>query len=90
VMWSDGVYRNVSGDGEAAREVFRIEIASAAPLTAEVRQAIAGTAGEAAISRAGQKFVVGMFDDRAVAERVAAAVRQAAPGLEIKIEEITE
>ena len=90
VMWSDGVYRNVSVDGEAAREVFRIEIASAAPLTAEVRQAIAGTAGEAAISRAGQKFVVGMFDDRAVAERVAAAVRQAAPGLEIKIEEITE
>lgn len=90
VVWSDGVYRNVTVDGEASEEVFRIEIASAAPLSEEVKRAIAETAGEAGISRAGQKFVVGMFDDRAVAERVAAAVRRAAPDLEIKIEETAE
>lgn len=90
VVWSDGVYRNVTVDGEASEEVFRIEIASAAPLSEEVKRAIAETAGEAGISRAGQKFVVGMFDDRAVAERVVAAVRRAAPDLEIKIEETVE
>lgn len=88
VVWNDGVYRNVSVDGEAAEETFRIEIAAPGPLSEEIRRAIAETAPEADVSRAGQKFVVGMFDDRAVAERVAAAVRRAAPELELKIVEI--
>ena len=90
VVWHDGVFRNVSTGGDVAAATFRVEIASTAPLSEEVKQAIAGAAPEAVVSRAGQKFVVGLFDDRAVAERVAAAVHRAAPDLEIKIGEAGE
>lgn len=90
VMWHDGEYRNITADGEVAAETFRIEIASVPPLSEEVRQALAEAAPEAVVSRAGQKFLVGMFDDRAVAERAAAAVRRAAPDLEIKVEAANE
>lgn len=89
VVWTDGAYRNVSLDGDAA-EAFRVEIASPGPLSDEVKQAIARTARGAGLSRAGQKFIVGMFDDRAVAEQVVQAVRRADPELEIKIAETSE
>lgn len=90
VVWRDGVYRNVSADGDDAEPVYRVEIASAAPLPEEAKQAIADAAPEAAVSRAGQKFVVGMFADPAVAERVAAALRRTLPDSEIKIAETPE
>ena len=90
VVWNDGVYRNVTVDGEAAPGVFCVEIDTSDPLSDEVKAAIARTARHAGLSRAGQKFVVGMFDDRAAAERVESAIRQAAPELEIKVAETTE
>ncbi|MCM1150433.1 MAG: SPOR domain-containing protein [Alistipes sp.] len=90
VVWCDGVYRNVSVDGDPEQGLFRIEIATSEALPEEVREAIASSAGEAGVSRAGQKFVVGLFDDRTVAERVESAVRRAAPDLEIKIVEAAE
>ncbi len=90
VVWHDGEYRNVSLDGDAAAETYRVEIAAPGPLSDEVKQAIARTARGAGLSRAGQKFIVGMFDDRAVAEQVAQAVRRADPDLEIKIAETAE
>ncbi len=90
VVWNDGVYRNVSVDGEAAPGLFRVEIGTSDPLSEEVKAAIARTARDAGLSRAGQKFIVGMFDDRAAAERVESAIRQAAPDLEIKVAETTE
>lgn len=90
VAWTDGVYRNVTVDGDASAAVYRVEIAATGPLSEEVKQAIARTARGAGLSRAGQKFVVGMFDDRAVAEQVVQAVRRADPELEIKIAETDE
>ena len=90
VAWTDGLYRNISVDGDASAAVFRVEIATPGPLSEEVKQAVARTARGAGLSRAGQKFVVGMFDDRAVAEQVVQAVRRADPELEIKIAETEE
>ncbi len=87
VVWNDGVYRNISVDGDAAEARFRIEIATSTPLSEEVKRAIADAAPDADVSRAGQKFVVGMFDDRAVAERAVAAVRRVAPDLEMRLAE---
>lgn len=90
VAWRNGVYRNITVDGEAAPGVFRVEIAGVETLSGEVKAAIARSAQGAALSRAGQKFIVGMFDDRAAAERVEAAIRRAAPDLETNIAEIAE
>ena len=90
VVWRDGLYRNVSRDGDPAQGVFRIEIAAAEGLPDKVRDAIAATAPGAGLSRAGQKFVVGPFDERTAAGQVESAVRRVAPDLELKIVEAAE
>ena len=54
-------------------------------------QMIAAAAGGYELSRVGQQlFIVGSFDDRAVADRLADAIRQADAALEIKVAEIAE
>ncbi|MDE6046591.1 MAG: SPOR domain-containing protein, partial [Alistipes sp.] len=90
VVWRDGLYRNVSRDGDPAQGVFRIEIAAAEGLPDKVRDAIAAAAPGAGLSRAGQKFVVGPFDERTAAGQVESAVRRVAPDLELKIVEAAE
>lgn len=90
VVWEDGVYRNLAREAEdGAQTAYRVEIASGQMLSEEVKQAIEATADGRELSRVGQQlFVVGIFEERAAAERVAEAVEQAAAGLEIKVAEI--
>ena len=90
VVWTDGVYRNLAQEPDTAATFFRIEIAGTEALSEAVKQAIAEQAGSAELSRAGHYFVVGTFDDRAVADRVAEAIRRADDTLEIKVVEIAE
>lgn len=90
VVWTDGVYRNLAQEPDTASTFFRIEIAGTEALSEAVKQAIAEQAGSAELSRAGHYFVVGTFDDRAVADRVAEAIRRADDTLEIKVVEIAE
>ena len=90
VVWADGVYRNLAQEPDTAATFFRIEIAGTEALSEAVKQAIAEQAGSAELSRAGHYFVVGTFDDRAVADRVAEAIRRADDTLEIKVVEIAE
>ena len=90
MVWTDGVYRNLAQEPDTASTFFRIEIAGTEALSEAVKQAIAEQAGSAELSRAGHYFVVGTFDDRAVADRVAEAIRRADDTLEIKVVEIAE
>lgn len=91
VVWTDGVYRNLSQEPQAAEVACRIEISGAETLSEGVRQAIAGAAEGVEISRVGQQmFVVGTLPDRAAADRVADAIRQTDSSLEIKVAEIAE
>ena len=91
VVWTDGVYRNLSRDPEAGKIAYRVEITGTDALSDTVKQAIAATAGEYELSRVGQQlFVVGTFDDKAVADRLAEAIRQADAALELKVEQIAE
>lgn len=90
-VWTDGEYRNLSRAADAAVIRYRVEIVGVPDLSEAVKTAIAETAGEYELSRVGaQMFVVGLFDDKGVADQVAAAVRQADGALEIKVAEITE
>lgn len=88
VVWNDGVYRNLSREPEGAAVAYRVEIDGAGDLSDEVRATI-GTLGEGReLSRVGQgAFVVGTFDDRAVAERLAEALKRSDPALKIKVTE---
>ena len=84
VVWYDGAYTNLSRTPEAAA-AFRIEISEAESLSEQVRRAIVRTAPDCELSRAGDLFVVGRLDDRASAESVAAAIREADPKLRIEV-----
>ncbi len=84
VVWYDGAYTNLSRTPEAAA-AFRIEISEAESLSEQVRRAIVHTAPDCELSRAGDLFVVGRLDDRASAESVAAAIREADPKLRIEV-----
>lgn len=89
VVWTDGQYRNLSREPEETLPSYRVEIVGAASLSDAAKEAIAATAGERELSRVGpQMFVVGVFDDKAIADQVAAAVAVAEPALEIKVAEI--
>ena len=89
VVWNDGVLRNLSRDPEARNIAYRVEITGTDALSDAVKQAIAETAGGCELSRVGQQlFIVGTFDDRAVADRLADAIRQTDSALEIKVVEM--
>ena len=90
VVWTDGEYRNLSKDPEAQHIAYRVEIVSSEALSDAVKAAITDTAEGCELSRVGQQLFVGTFDDKAVADRVAAAVTQTDPALEIKVAEIAE
>ena len=91
VVWTDGAYRNLSRDPEAQQIAYRVEITGTEALPDVVKTVITEAAEGCELSRVGQQlFVVGMFDDKAVADRVAAAIIQADPSLEIKVAEIAE
>ena len=83
VVWREGEYRNLATDPEADR--YRLEISGLQSLPAEVKAAIAEKAPDCEVSRAGETFVVGMFADKADAQRTADAVRAVADGIEIRI-----
>lgn len=90
VVWEDGVYRNLSREPQdGAQAAYRVEIVSEQPLSEEVKEAIVSTADGRELSRVGQQlFVVGVFELKEDAERVAAAAEHVAPGLEIKVAEV--
>ncbi|MEG1622102.1 MAG: SPOR domain-containing protein [Alistipes sp.] len=89
VVWIDGVAENVSQQ-ERTNTVqgYRVEITGTQALSDPIKTAILKYAAGREISRLGQDFfVVGTFDDRAVATKVAQAVAQIDDQLEIKITE---
>ena len=81
VVWTDGAYRNLSLEPDSQKLLYRVEITGTDALSDEGYE----------LSRVGQQlFIVGSFDDRAVADRLADAIRQADAALEIKVAEIAE
>ena len=91
MVWTDGAYRNLSLEPDSQKLLYRVEITGTDALSDEVKGVIAATGEVYELSRVGsQLFVVGAFDDRAVAERLADAIRQTDAALEIKVAEIAE
>ena len=91
VVWTDGAYRNLSLEPDSQKLLYRVEITGTDALSDEVKQVIAATAEGYELSRVGQQlFIVGSFDDKAVADRRADAIRQTDAALEIKVAEIAE
>ncbi|MEG0807078.1 MAG: SPOR domain-containing protein [Alistipes sp.] len=91
VVWVDGVATNLAREPEAQSLAYRVEIKGAEALSDAMKQLITENAQGAELSRVGQQlFVVGAFDDKAVADRVAAVMQQNDATLEIKVVEITQ
>ncbi len=90
VVWTDGQMRNLSREPEGG-QAWRVEIVGAEALSDEVKAAIRDRAEGAELSRVGQQlFVVGLFDDRSLADALADELRRLEGALEIKVTEIAE
>ena len=89
VVWRNGELHNLSREPEEHTQAYRVEIANAEALPADIRTAITEVAGDAELSKVGQNlFIVGPFYDRAAADAVADVVRQADSRWQIKVTEI--
>lgn len=91
VVWIDGQYRNLADEPlPASIGGYRIEIVGVESLPEAVRETLSQVAEGAQLSRAGERFLVGHFDDKAVADQVAAALRSAEPALDVRVVEIEQ
>ncbi len=83
VRWVDGVQESVAEDEPEAR--FRVEIPSSEPLSDEVRATVRALAADKELARVGQTFIIGTFEDQAVAESLARAIRLADSSLSVQV-----
>lgn len=91
VVWTDGAYHNLAQEPEALAVSYRVEITGSEALSDAMKAVIGALAEGAGLSRAGERlYVVGSFDDPAVAERVAAELRLVDASLEIKVAKISQ
>lgn len=91
VVWNDGERTNLADAAEEGHApMFRVEIGGLESLTEELRAAVLASADASEISRAGRLFIVGPLADKAVADRIAEALRQQDASLEVKIAEIVD
>lgn len=91
VVWIDGQYRNLSEEPmPTVPGGYRIEISGAQSLPDAVREVMKTEAPEVQLSRAGERFIVGQFADKAVADQVAASIRSAEPALDVRIVEVEQ
>lgn len=89
VVWHDGHYLNLSQNPEQSAVTYRVEILGVTTLPDAAKAAIETSAANHELSRVGQQmFVIGLFEDRTEANRVADAIRKADGALEIKVAEI--
>lgn len=86
VRWVDGAKEDVAMD--EPETLYRVEISGVQSLGEELKQTIRTVAPEGELARIGGRFVVQSFDDRARAEGVMSAIRQADPSLEVKVVEM--
>ncbi len=90
IIWNDGEQRNISQEGEGPKVAYRIEIEGAESLSEAVRQTIATEAKDYDLSRVGQMFVIGMFSERTLADKLAEMLEKTDSSLQIKVAEIAE
>lgn len=89
IEWCDGRKTNLSEQDESAQTSFRVVI-KGGTLDDTVRDVIATMAEGCAISKVSEDtFIVGLFDSRAMAERVAQAVVKCDESLTTEITEIS-
>ena len=87
VEWCDGEKTNLSAEG-VVRTSYRIAI-SGGSLDDMVRELISTMAKECQLSRlAEDRFLVSSFESRAVAERVAEAIKKSDDSLSVEVQEI--
>lgn len=85
IEWCDGRKTNLSEEGAVGGVAYRLIISGGA-LDDMVQEVIANMAAECQVSRlADEKFVVGMFESEAVAQRVANAVMKCDERLSVEV-----
>lgn len=90
VVWYDGRYVDLSVMPEEGAAAYKIQITGASALSASVRETVGRMAPGVELSRVGQDFIVGRFDDETQAEQVAEAIRSVDGKLTVKVMQIVD
>lgn len=90
VVWYDGEYVNLAETPEVGATAYKIQISGEQTLPAAVRETVERMAPGLELSRAGQDFIVGRFDNKTLAEQVAEAIRSVDGKLTVKVTEIVD
>lgn len=86
IEWCNGDMVNISSLGEEGDLFYRIEI-SGGELNDKTLDIIKEMAGDGQVSKIGEgKYVIGVFDSRAVTNQVAAAIEDSEDSLSVKVE----
>ena len=75
---------------EEGAAAYKIQITGASALSASVRETVGRMAPGVELSRVGQDFIVGRFDDETQAEQVAEAIRSVDGKLTVKVMQIVD
>lgn len=74
-VWVDGEYYPTLADMRRSESQYNVEISGVPTLTDDIKAKILAHKADCTISRIGSTFVVGSFEDKSVAEAVAADLR---------------
>ncbi len=90
-VWRDGVRERIDESALATVDAvvgYRVMIKGIATIEDALRASILSVSETAEISRVGTRFMVGIFADKSVAERMAQAVRTAEPSAVVAVEAV--
>lgn len=74
-VWVDGKYYPTVDEMRLSENLYTLEISGVASLSGEMKSCIFAQKSDCTISRSGSTFVVGIFEDRALAESIAADLK---------------
>ena len=74
-VWVDGTYYPTVAEMRRSESQYSLEISGVSTLSEEMKSAILSQKSDCTISRVGATFVVGIFEDKSMAEAIAADLR---------------
>lgn len=84
-VWVDGAYYPTVAEMRRSESKYSLEITGVASLTDDMKSRILSQNSDCTISRVGSTFVVGTFEDKSVAEAVAAELRSVDGAISVEI-----
>jgi hypothetical protein len=84
-VWVDGNYYPTVAEMRRSESQYSLEISGVSTLSEEMKSRILSQKSDCSILRAGSHFVVGIFEDKSMAEAIAADLRSLSKEIVVEI-----